>query len=94
MQGENVLIEGSGHVVLADFGVTAVMEQAESNPKATRRGRDVVCRDSASSHEVSLFCVVLLSPSHSSAVVCRDLAPSHRVNDTCVSLAAASFKRI
>lgn len=69
VQAENVLIEGSGHVVLADFGVTAVMEQAESNPKANRRSREVVCRDSASSHEVSRLRVVLRSPSLSGA--CR-----------------------
>ncbi len=72
VQAENVLIEGSGHVVLADFGVTAVMEQAESNPKANRRSREVVCRDSASSHEVSRLRVVLRSPSLSGAVVCTD----------------------
>ena len=75
-----MLIEGSGHVVLADFGVTAVMEQAESTARATRRGRDVVVRDSASSHEVSLLRVVLLSPSHGGAVICRDLALSHEVS--------------
>ena len=71
VQGENVLIEGSGHVVLADFGVTAVMEQAESTAKANRRSRDVVVRDSASSHEVSPLRGVLLSPSYSKAAICK-----------------------
>ena len=34
IKGENVLVDAEGHVMLADFGVTAAMEPRPTSPKA------------------------------------------------------------
>ena len=34
IKGENVLVDAEGHVMLADFGVTAAMEPRPTSPKS------------------------------------------------------------